>query len=473
MTATTAAPKATPVGANPIGMSSSDAIPVGGIPVGERLDRLSLTPLHVAVIALCTAGLAVDIGEVALSNTFSAIFLSPPYNAPRDSISLLLGAVFAGGAIGAPMFGWYADRCGRRAALQLALFVLVVSSLAVAFSPSIGWMTLFRFVSGLALGGYPPLTAAYLADLLPPQRRGTNMMLCAAFAFLGAPALIFLIRWLTPVAPLGIEGWRWALIAATVFSAVTAALFFAVPESPRWLAAVGRNEEAERSFRRFHAAMRQPVELFSSMPARPPRASVRATNDSGKPVRLFRRVIFLAALYGLGPWATIGFPLLSATVMLHKGFRVGDSLLFAGLSMLGPTIGITILAFLLDRIERRIALVLCAAILVVLGLGFDLGTTLTPLVLLGFGFNLASAAYSTLLSIYGAELFPTDRRALATSAPWGLGRMVSAFVPLALLPLLSTQGPLAMFGVIIAVLLVSILLIAIAGPPGLARTPVE
>ena len=47
---------------------------------------------------------------------------------------------------------------------------------------------MFRFVSGLALGGYPPLTAAYLADLLPPLRRGLMMMLCAALAFLGAPA---------------------------------------------------------------------------------------------------------------------------------------------------------------------------------------------------------------------------------------------------------------------------------------------
>jgi putative MFS transporter len=94
-------------------------------------------------------------------------------------------------------------------------------------------------------------------------------------------------------------------------------------------------------------------------------------------------------------------------------------------------------------------------------------------VLLGFGFNLAGAAYSTLLSIYGAELFPTHQRALSTSAGWGAGRIVSTFVPIALLPLLSTRGPLAMFGVIAAVLLVSILLIALAGPPGLARKPVE
>ena len=452
-------------------IATPDAATASGSSIAERLDRLSLTSLHVKIILLCAAGLAVDIGEVALSNTFSAIFLSPPYNAERDSISLLLGAVFAGGAVGAPLFGWLADRYGRRTALQHSLLVLVLSSLAVASSPGIGWMTLFRFISGLALGGYPPLTAAYLSDLLPPQRRGTNMMLCAAFAFLGAPALIFLIRWLTPLAPLGIEGWRWALVVAAAFSALTAALFFDVPESPRWLAAVGRDDEAERSFRRFQAAMRNDDEPFQIVPVKPEHASAAATTAPAR--SYFRRVIFLAALYGLGPWATIGFPLLSATVMLQKGFRVADSLLFAGLSMLGPTIGITILAFLFERIERRTALILCAATLVLLGLAFDLGSTLTVLVLLGFGFNLASAAYSTLLSIYGAELFATERRALATSASWGVGRIVSAFVPIVLLPLLASQGPIAMFAVITVVLLVSILLIAIAGPPGRARKPVE
>jgi len=262
-------------------ITTPDAATKGGNSIAERLDRLSLTSLHVKVILLCTAGLAVDIGEVALSNTFSAIFLSPPYNAPRDSISLLLGAVFAGGAAGAPLFGWFADRYGRRAALQLSLLALVISSLAVASSPSIGWMMLFRFVSGLALGGYPPLTAAYLADLLPPQRRGTNMMLCAAFAFLGAPALIFLIRWLTPLAPLSMEGWRWALVVAAAFSALTAALFFRVPESPRWLAAVSGNEEAEQSFRRFQAGMQDPAEQFLYAPAKGARVAARA-NDHGR-----------------------------------------------------------------------------------------------------------------------------------------------------------------------------------------------
>jgi putative MFS transporter len=457
--------------------SASQRVASSGLSIADRLDRLALTPLHAAIIALCTFGLAADIGEVALSNTFSAIFLAPPYSASRSEVSWLLAAVFAGGAIGAPIFGALADRIGRRTALQSALAVLVASSLAVAFSPTIGWMTAFRLVSGLALGGYPPLTAAYLADVLPPRRRGLNMMLCGALAFLGAPAVIFLIRWLTPWAPLGLEGWRWALIAGAAVSALATGLFFLVPESPRWLAAVGRAAEAERAFLGFEAAAPRDVSPLAQTPMNDDPRDNPAAAQAGAIMPIapgyFRRALLLAALYGLSPWATIGFPLLSAAVMLQKGFRIGDSLLFAGVSMLGPTLGIGALAVVVDGIERRLALILCAATMTALGLIFAAGTTLKLLIVLGIGFNLTSAAYSVVLSIYGAELFPTALRGFATAAGWSVGRVVSALVPIVLLPLIATQGPLAMFVLIAAALMISIFLIVAAGPPGLTKKPVE
>jgi putative MFS transporter len=420
-------------------------------------------------------GLAADIGEVALSNTFSAIFPAPPYNASRTEVSWLLAAVFAGGAVGAPVFGWLADRHGRRTALQMALAVLVIGSAAVASSPNIVWMTLFRFISGLALGAYPPLTAAYLSDVLPPARRGVLMMLCAALAFLGAPAMIFMIRWLTPLAPLSVEGWRWALIAGAAVAAATAGLFFSVPESPRWLAALGRGDEAEKNYARFCSAKTAAVI---------PRPEVQARNVSGHAARRsgfsalreerrhVRRAALLAALYALGPWATIGFPLLSAAVMVQKGFHLGDSLLFAGISMFGPTLGIGATASFVDGIGRRVALISCAAAMAAIGLAFATSAALAPLIALGTAFNLLSAVYSALLALYGAELFPTRLRASATAGAWAVGRVVSALVPIALLPLLGAYGAIAMFVVIAAALLMSSMLIA-AGPPGLARQAIE
>lgn len=440
--------------------------------IAQRLDSLPVTPLHIAAIALCTLGLFADIAEVALSNALGAVFLAPPHRVPQRELSLLLASVFAGGAIGAPLLGWFADRYGRRVALQSALVVLFFSSLAAAASPDIYWMTAFRFVSGLAIGAYPPLTAAYLADLLPPVRRGALMMICAALGFLGAPAIIFVIREFAAAPPLGIESWRWALAAGGIVSAIAAALFAFVPESPRWLATKGRQREADAACMRFEASAGVVTAAAAEGPASsqaPAPAGFRALAAS--PAHR-GRAAFLAVLYMMGPWATIGFPLLSAAVLIQKGFQVRESLLFAALTMFGPTVGNLAAASFIDRIERRAMLVLCASIMIVAGLVFAGSTTLLVLIVAGVVFNLVSAVYSAALSVYGAELFPTALRASATAGAWGLSRVVSAFVPVALLPLLTGYGPLAMFSAITAALVSLTVLILTAGPPGLARKPV-
>src|ERR1700678_4423377 len=66
-------------------------MPAGSGAIARRLDRLPLTALHVAVLVLCTLGLAADIGEVALSNTFSALFLAPPYSATHGDVVAAAG----------------------------------------------------------------------------------------------------------------------------------------------------------------------------------------------------------------------------------------------------------------------------------------------------------------------------------------------------------------------------------------------
>lgn len=102
--------------------------------VTRRLDSLPITRLHAAALAVCTLGLFTDIAEVALSNALAAIFLAPPHSMPRGSLSLLLASVFAGGAVGAPVFGMLGDRLGRGRALQASLALMAAGSLAAAAS---------------------------------------------------------------------------------------------------------------------------------------------------------------------------------------------------------------------------------------------------------------------------------------------------------------------------------------------------
>ena len=221
-----------------------------------------MTPLHWAIVVLCALGLLFDVVEAALSNALAAVFSAPPSVVMPYQLSLLLASVFAGGAVGAPILGWFADRYGRRAALGTALLVLAVTSSIAAASSDITWLTVFRVFSGMALGAYPPLMVAYLSDVLPPARRGMLILICGAIGFLGAPAVIFLIRWLTLLQPLELDAWRWALLIGAVGAAAVGTLFRGLPESPRWLATAGRRAEAETACRRFErSAAVAPVAL--------------------------------------------------------------------------------------------------------------------------------------------------------------------------------------------------------------------
>ena len=442
------------------------------VSIAERLDRLPVTGLHIAILAVCAAGLFADIAELVLSNAFSAILLAPPYNVAHGDLSLLLASVFAGGAIGAPALGWFADRYGRRTALQSALAILAASSLAAASTRDIAVLTGFRFLSGIAIGAYPPLAIAYLSDVLPPKRRGMLILLGASLACIGAPAMILLIRWLTPIAPLGIEGWRWALILGGFLSAAAGVMYGFLPESPRWLAALGHGAKADLACRRFEAAAGVASPSGSASNVAPARAAgglrmlVRDHEN-------LKRAAILVALHVFGPWATVGFPVLSAAVMMQKGFHLSDSLFFAGITAFGPALGNGIAAAVIDRLVRRTALALCAGVMMAAGIVFAVNMDLTLLIVVGTAFTLTIAVFNTVLNIYGSELFSTDLRASATAGAWAVSRVVSACVPLVLLPLLGVYGALSMFVIIAVAMVASLALLLLAAPPGLAGRPVE
>jgi putative MFS transporter len=443
--------------------------------IAARLDALPVTPLHWAILIVCALGLLFDVVEAGLSNALSAVFSAAPYRVPPFDLSLLLASVFAGGAIGAPLLGWFADRYGRRLALGTALFVMAGTSLLAAASTDITWLTVCRALSGFVLGAYPPLMAAYLSDVLPPARRGRMIMIGAAIGFLGAPAVIFLMRWLTPLAPFGYEGWRWTLAIGAIGAALIALCFRLLPESPRWLAAAGRHADATAACLRFERAAgvdhAPPPLAAHADAARTDVDTARFWSSAGRRYR--GRAGLMAALYLLSPWATIGFPLLSGAVLVEKGFRVADSLLYLGISMFGPATGALAASCGFDRVERRTALILSAGIMAASGLAFAATDLPLPLTLLGVAFNLVGAVYVASLSIYDAELFPTAMRASVSSTTWAVNRVASALLPLALLPLLRSAGALAMFSVITAALVLSIMLLAALGPRGFARRAVE
>ena len=94
--------------------------------IGERLDALPFCRLRLAIFAVLSLALFADIAEVALGNALGAVFQAPPRTMTPTELSVFLAAIFAGGAIGAPIFGLCGDRIGRRRALQAALAAVAI-----------------------------------------------------------------------------------------------------------------------------------------------------------------------------------------------------------------------------------------------------------------------------------------------------------------------------------------------------------
>jgi putative MFS transporter len=179
------------------------------------------------------------------------------------------------------------------------------------------------------------------------------------------------------------------------------------------------------------------------------------------------RAVLFCTLELLCPWATVGFPLLVGAVLIQQGFRTSDSLLYVGVAMFGPSMGVLLLSVLIDRVERWKALAFCAGLMAAIGLGFAASGSAAMIMTAGLAFQMLAAIYIVSMNVYTAEAFPTRVRAVVSSTAWSVNRVTSALVPLALLPLLRSSGALVMFSVIAAVLILSTTLLSVFGPRGL------
>jgi putative MFS transporter len=447
--------------------------------IGKRLDHLPVTRLHLAIVFTCACGFTFDLIEIALGSVLSAVFSTPPHAVPADLLAWLLAAVYVGAIIGAPAFGRLADVRGRRSVMTAMLFFLAMTSLAAAFSRNITWLIIARGLSGLVLGAYPPLMIAFLTDLLPPRRRGLLIAGAVAIASLGPVGIIFLVRWLTPHSPLGVEAWRWAFCVGGSGAALVGALFWRLPESPRWLATKGRFMAAAMTLSRFERsravtlAGRGPLPP-SSVVFQPARVASHSSSDTSRPGWRERgKAVVLAGIFLLSPWATTGFPLLSGAAFAAKGLRIADTLYYVGLAMLGQFAGGLLGLAVIDRTPRRVLLVLCAAAMVVSGPLFGSSSDPSTLLVSSTVFTLAAALYITVVNVYASESFPTSTRAVAGAALWALSRGVSALTPLVLLPLLHVRGVMAMCWVMAAVMAATIVLTVAFAPGGRTGMAIE
>ena len=157
-----------------------------------------------------------------------------------------LGAAMpvAGACVGALFFGWLTDRFGRKKLFMITLGVYPASTALTALSFAPWWFFLFRFLTGLGIGGeYASINSA-IDELIPSRHRGRIDIIINGTYWAGAAAGALITVPATNDLPIAV-GWRVCFGLGVVLGLVVLLVRRNVPESPRWLFVHGRDREAE------------------------------------------------------------------------------------------------------------------------------------------------------------------------------------------------------------------------------------
>ena len=165
---------------------------------------------------------------------------------------------------GAMCAGFLSDRFGRRRMLFLCALLYAFSGLFSAIPRTFDQFLIARFISGLGIGASSMICPVYIAEISPEQWRGR----LGSLFQLGIVTGIFLTLFANKlIQQLGDEswntsaGWRWMLGMEVIPALVFMTLLAAVPESPRWLAQRGREEQARAVLERVGGLEHADIEL--------------------------------------------------------------------------------------------------------------------------------------------------------------------------------------------------------------------
>jgi MFS family permease len=343
------------------------------------------------------------------------------------TISGLLGTLtLLASGIGGVLFGFVADRIGRKRALMASILTYSLCSFASGLATSIAMLAVARFVLGLGMGGEWNAGATLVAETWPTDLRAKAISIVQSSWALGFAAAALVAG---PVARY--YGWRAVFFVGILPAAVTLWIRRSVPESQMWEDRASPASESPQTF----AATTSAVEghLDPRTPAPVPDGSFSQIFRPPYVKHTLALLLFnffaLFAWWGLFTWIP---PYLSLPVEQGgRGFSImGMTTLLVVLNLCGMFPGYLSFGWVADHIGRRnafLAYTLLAALLIP-----AYAAARSPAVLLVAGTAVAFFATGIFSGsgIMGSEIFPTAVRARALGFTYNGARTMSSLAPL-------------------------------------------
>jgi putative MFS transporter len=414
--------------------------------VAARLDRLPVGRFHHRFLVLISLGAWFDYYDNFVAATLAvalpAAGVLPPAQKGEwiSPVGLFMAALPLGMFLGTIFLGMASDYIGRRFGFILMLLLYSLATLAggagyyplaitVGASAGLILLLITRILAGAGIGAENVIIDAYVSEVMPYHVRGRSVALTHAVAFTAVPVAALLARLLAPEqAP---HNWWLLLVIGSLGALFTWYFRRRLPESPRWLAAVGRGDEAAIALARIEKA----VEQETGQPL-PPAATPVALASSRVPFRAIwsrryrGRTLLLMAFQLLQTVGYYGFMHWLPTLLIAKGMEFNHALDVQVLATVLAPVGPLVAVWSSEHWERKWLIVTLTLALAGALLAFGkisdtvLLAVLAALVVVGLNW------FSAVFHAYQAELFPTEARAtgIGFTYAWSRASMVGLSV---------------------------------------------
>ena len=375
------------------------------------------------------------------------LFLRHGYVLNEELINVIHGfnisSALIGCIIGGSLGGYISQNVGRRKGLMLAAVLFLVSAIGSSIpdrmnflgTQVLGMFMFYRLIGGIGVGVASMLSPMYIAEIAPAKIRG-RLVSYNQFAIISGMVVVSFVNffiakghtqtWINAI------GWRWMFASETVPAAIFLGFLFLVPETPRYLVLIGKEQEAEHILNRIVGTMNVNKVLDdiknSLIEKRAPWLSFGGlVLVVGILLSVFQQVVGTNVVFYYSPviFMKLGFPpetALLQTIIVHS-----------------VNLSFTIAAILLvDKFGRKPLMIIGAVSMAVsmAGLGFTLFLQAPPLLALIFmlAFTASFAiSWGPVTWVLLAEIFPNSIKGamgVAVAAQWLANLLVSTTFPM-------------------------------------------
>ncbi len=434
--------------------------------ISEALDSASPSRFHSRSIVVAGMGFFTDAYDLFIIGTASTL-IAKQWGLSSSQTGLINAITLLSAFVGAIFFGRLADKIGRKRTYGLEAAIMVVGALASAFSPSLVWLLVFRFILGIGVGGDYPMSAVLMSEYSNTKSRGKLVGLVFAMQALGTVTGYVVALALLSANVNADLAWRIML----GFGAIPAAgvIYFRrkMPESPRYTARVnGDSAKAASDLSTFthgeltiEPASEKQVRLTLGQFLSNPKYLLYLLGTAGS------WFVFDYAYYG----NSVSAPLIVKSVLGHHGAHVLTEAI--ALQLIIFTVfavpGYYLAAIFMDRIgHKRLQLIgffFMGLAFLLIGIIPNVTAMVLPFLLLfGISYFFAEFGPNETTFVLSAEVYPTSARSTGHGISAGIAKF-GAFLGVYLFPIIKKDFGVAgalefSFGMALVGLLVTLLL---------------